>query len=180
MLLAAPDCFSLRSSFLPRSFRFRNSRGLSLNSHRTWTSRPRASLITTPDSFQVGRLIGSYGFMNITRYCCIIFPSLVAKKRREIICNLCGFCLLKRTVKLKCQYRWLNGTFCLNARNLQFGLGSQKELRPGIERNLIESNEIDLTSWTSIDTLSTFSPVWLPRKAKKIKERKICVSVNRR
>ncbi|XP_019081781.1 uncharacterized protein LOC100264883 isoform X2 [Vitis vinifera] len=68
MLLAAPDCFSLRSSFLPRSFRFRNSRGLSLNSHRTWTSRPRASLITTPDSFQVGRLIGSYGFMNITSY----------------------------------------------------------------------------------------------------------------
>ncbi|KAL6320075.1 hypothetical protein AAG906_004474 [Vitis piasezkii] len=68
MLLTAPDCFSLRSSFLPRSFRFRNSRGLSLNSHRTWTSRPRASLITTPDSFQVGRLIGSYGFMNITSY----------------------------------------------------------------------------------------------------------------
>nr|GMD56599.1 Cyclin-dependent kinase [Ipomoea batatas] len=31
-------------------------------------SRCKASLIMDPDSFQVGRLIGSYGFMNITSY----------------------------------------------------------------------------------------------------------------
>ncbi|TXG48735.1 hypothetical protein EZV62_024610 [Acer yangbiense] len=71
MLLTATDCLS--SSMLssislslrkPTAF----SKGLV---SRTRTSRLcRASLITRPDSFEVGRLIGSYGFMNITRYCC--------------------------------------------------------------------------------------------------------------
>jgi len=32
-----------------------------------------ASLITSADSFEVGRLIGSYGFMNVTRYSHWIF-----------------------------------------------------------------------------------------------------------
>ncbi|KAK4835820.1 hypothetical protein QYF36_014948 [Acer negundo] len=69
MLLTAPDCLS--SSMLssvslslrkPTAF----SKGLV---SRTRTSRLcRASLITSPDSFEVGRLIGSYGFMNITSY----------------------------------------------------------------------------------------------------------------
>lgn len=49
-----------------------NSRG------RKWPTRRlhavTASLITSADSFEVGRLIGSYGFMNVTRYShCIIF-----------------------------------------------------------------------------------------------------------
>ncbi|CAI0383924.1 unnamed protein product [Linum tenue] len=37
-----------------------------LNSPKRW--RCRASLITTSDSFEVGALVGSYGFMNVTRY----------------------------------------------------------------------------------------------------------------
>ncbi|WMV20908.1 hypothetical protein MTR67_014293 [Solanum verrucosum] len=49
---------------------------LNLNSNLTRTIRPRravvglcvASLITNSDSFEVGRLIGSYGFMNVTSY----------------------------------------------------------------------------------------------------------------
>ncbi|KAK9206116.1 hypothetical protein WN943_016389 [Citrus x changshan-huyou] len=74
MLLTAPDCFS--SSLLPFAS-IKNStaavilKRFRLNSvSRTGTSRRlcRASLITSPDSFEVGRLIGSYGFMNITSY----------------------------------------------------------------------------------------------------------------
>ncbi|KAH9728132.1 protein kinase domain-containing protein [Citrus sinensis] len=74
MLLTAPDCFS--SSHLPFAS-IKNStaavilKRFRLNSvSRTGTSRRlcRASLITSPDSFEVGRLIGSYGFMNITSY----------------------------------------------------------------------------------------------------------------
>ncbi|CAL1405568.1 unnamed protein product [Linum trigynum] len=37
-----------------------------LNSPKRW--RCRASLITTSDSFEVGALVGSYGFMNVTSY----------------------------------------------------------------------------------------------------------------
>ncbi|CAI0383923.1 unnamed protein product [Linum tenue] len=37
-----------------------------LNSPKRW--RCRASLITTSDSFEVGALVGSYGFMNVTRF----------------------------------------------------------------------------------------------------------------
>uniref|UniRef100_A0A2P2L6U1 Uncharacterized protein MANES_09G127400 n=1 Tax=Rhizophora mucronata TaxID=61149 RepID=A0A2P2L6U1_RHIMU len=78
MLLA--DCFlswmlpsssSSSSSFSQaRKFSFTSSSRTSLNSlSRTRTTRPcRASLITDPDSFEVGRLIGSYGFMNVTSY----------------------------------------------------------------------------------------------------------------
>lgn len=29
----------------------------------------RAALITNPDDFEVGRFVGSYGFMNVTRLC---------------------------------------------------------------------------------------------------------------
>ncbi|XP_024044294.1 uncharacterized protein LOC18048871 isoform X4 [Citrus clementina] len=74
MLLTAPDCFS--SSHLPFAS-IKNStaavilKRFRLNSvSQTRTSRRlcRASLITSPDSFEVGRLIGSYGFMNITSY----------------------------------------------------------------------------------------------------------------
>lgn len=80
MLLTAPDCFS--SSHLPFAS-IKNStaavilKRFRLNSvSRTGTSRRlcRASLITSPDSFEVGRLIGSYGFMNITRLTYNNFP----------------------------------------------------------------------------------------------------------
>lgn len=80
MLLTAPDCFS--SSLLPFAS-IKNStaavilKRFRLNSvSRTGTSRRlcRASLITSPDSFEVGRLIGSYGFMNITRLTYNNFP----------------------------------------------------------------------------------------------------------
>lgn len=80
MLLAAPDCFSssaasstLSSSLSHnRKFSFLFSKAsVSINSPiRTRSIRLcTASLITNPDSFEVGKLIGSYGFMNVTRYC---------------------------------------------------------------------------------------------------------------
>ncbi|KAG8647934.1 uncharacterized protein LOC110623401 isoform X2 [Manihot esculenta] len=79
MLLAAPDCFSssaasstLSSSLSHnRKFSFLFSKAsVSINSPiRTRSIRLcTASLITNPDSFEVGKLIGSYGFMNVTSY----------------------------------------------------------------------------------------------------------------
>jgi hypothetical protein len=67
MLLAAPDCLtSLR--YKPTFLFPRGSRSKSVS--RTRARRLcKASLITNSDSFEVGRLFGSYGFMNITRYC---------------------------------------------------------------------------------------------------------------
>lgn len=157
MLLSAPDCISLRSSFLPRSFCSTNSKALSLNSQRIWASRSRASLITTPDSFQVGRLIGSYGFMNITRYYCTIFPQFgCQEKKRKFVCFCVVFFLLKRTVKFKYQYRWLVTWYhCFSwiflAAKRSWGWGWNEK-----ERDLNESNQIDLTSWTSILAISIF------------------------
>lgn len=81
MLLTAPDCFfssSMLFSMVP--LKPTTTAGLRLNS----LSRNReckACLITSPDSFEVGRLIGSYGFMNITRFVlfnlCILFCGLI-------------------------------------------------------------------------------------------------------
>ncbi|KAL7003818.1 hypothetical protein U1Q18_004962 [Sarracenia purpurea var. burkii] len=80
MILTAPDCFfasgalSLSST---RSSLCNRSQGLfgrfDVNSEKMTTTprmfrRCKASLITDPESFEVGRLIGSYGFMNITSY----------------------------------------------------------------------------------------------------------------
>ncbi|KAL3565240.1 hypothetical protein D5086_033286 [Populus alba] len=75
MILVSPDCLSTSSS----SMLF--SRNPMLSSHLCFTIRRRtfrtktsrrlcvaSSLITSPESFEVGRLIGSYGFMNITSY----------------------------------------------------------------------------------------------------------------
>ncbi|KAL5834639.1 hypothetical protein ACOSQ4_014136 [Xanthoceras sorbifolium] len=68
MLLTTPDCLSsslLSSVSLRKPTAFFSNQLLS----RTRMSRLcTATLITTPDSFEVGRLIGSYGFMNITSY----------------------------------------------------------------------------------------------------------------
>lgn len=77
---AVADCLSKCGS----SFAARSSSSsfcgiglrLNLNSNINRTIRPRqafvglcvASLITDSDSFEVGRLIGSYGFMNVTSY----------------------------------------------------------------------------------------------------------------
>ncbi|XVF30504.1 hypothetical protein REPUB_Repub16aG0063800 [Reevesia pubescens] len=67
MLLTIPDCFS--SSTCPLFPLSRKPQVSSRVSRRTRSSRLcTASLITSPDSFQVGRLIGSYGFMNVTSY----------------------------------------------------------------------------------------------------------------
>ncbi|GLT95069.1 hypothetical protein SLE2022_127740 [Rubroshorea leprosula] len=76
MLLVAPDCFLSSSSSLSLLFPFSPKpkaillKGANVNSvSRTRVARLcRASLITNPDSFEVGRLIGSYGFMNVTSY----------------------------------------------------------------------------------------------------------------
>lgn len=43
------------------------SPALSFRRRRAGGRYCKASLITNSDSFEVGRLIGSYGFMNITR-----------------------------------------------------------------------------------------------------------------
>lgn len=74
MILVSPDCLS--NSYSSMLF----SRNPMLSSHLCFTIRRRtfrtktsrrlcvaSSLITSPESFEVGRLIGSYGFMNITR-----------------------------------------------------------------------------------------------------------------
>ncbi|XVF56565.1 hypothetical protein PTKIN_Ptkin06aG0131400 [Pterospermum kingtungense] len=75
MIFTKPDCFSSSTSLLfslSRKPTFLFSKRLRMSN---WVSRRTrstplctASLITTPDSFEVGRLIGSYGFMNVTSY----------------------------------------------------------------------------------------------------------------
>ncbi|KAL5542082.1 hypothetical protein UlMin_009792 [Ulmus minor] len=65
MLLRPPDCLSLVQR--PILFSPTTSSWNSLSTTRA-TRICRASLITNSDSFEVGRLIGSYGFMNITSY----------------------------------------------------------------------------------------------------------------
>ncbi|XP_065854292.1 uncharacterized protein [Euphorbia lathyris] len=76
-MYSVPLDFSSASSILSSSLTFcrlRSSMPLKFPSFFNSSSRTgsprlcRASLITTPDSFEVGRLIGSYGFMNITSY----------------------------------------------------------------------------------------------------------------
>lgn len=75
MILVSPDCLS--TSYSSMLF----SRNPMLSSHLCFTIRRRtfrtktsrrlcvaSNLITSPESFEVGRLIGSYGFMNITSY----------------------------------------------------------------------------------------------------------------
>ncbi|WCJ27783.1 Protein kinase superfamily protein [Euphorbia peplus] len=65
---------SSASSMLSSSFTFRRLRASTRSNIPTFFNSPtrirssRASLITTPDYFEVGRLISSYGFMNITSY----------------------------------------------------------------------------------------------------------------
>lgn len=97
MLLTAPDCLS--SSLLPFAS-IKNStaavilKRFRLNSvSRTRTSRRlcRASLITSPDSFEVGRLIGSYGFMNITRLTYNNFPFFFKLKEAKSFLFICLF-----------------------------------------------------------------------------------------
>ncbi|XP_058086807.1 uncharacterized protein LOC131233942 isoform X2 [Magnolia sinica] len=61
-----------------RSFDFRTDSGCRFHHYMWKISRPKcevrgfpsfkASLISNPDDFEVGRLVGSYGFMNITSY----------------------------------------------------------------------------------------------------------------
>lgn len=70
MLLTTPDCFSTGLRIQRPTPLFSTASASSFNSlSRTRTSRVcKASLITNSDSFEVGRLIGSYGFMNVTRY----------------------------------------------------------------------------------------------------------------
>ncbi|KAI4322021.1 hypothetical protein L6164_021749 [Bauhinia variegata] len=68
LLASSPECFSCFRSirenifFIPKSPNFN-----SLNRIRK-TRLCKATLITNSDCFQVGRLVGSYGFMNITSY----------------------------------------------------------------------------------------------------------------
>lgn len=75
---AVADCLSkCGTSFVARSSSssfYGIGLSLSLNSNLPCPIRPRraiglcvASLITNSDSFEVGKLIGSYGFMNVTR-----------------------------------------------------------------------------------------------------------------
>ncbi|KAE8077488.1 hypothetical protein FH972_016048 [Carpinus fangiana] len=67
MLLAAPDCLtSLR--YKPTFLFPRGSRSKSVSRTRTRRRLCKATLITNSESFEVGRLFGSYGFMNITSY----------------------------------------------------------------------------------------------------------------
>ncbi|XP_021282358.1 uncharacterized protein LOC110415143 [Herrania umbratica] len=75
MLLTTSNCFSSSCSLLSSLSRkpiflfSKKPRVSCCVSSRTRSSRLcRASLITSPDSFEVGRLIGSYGFMNVTSY----------------------------------------------------------------------------------------------------------------
>ncbi|XP_024018037.1 uncharacterized protein LOC21393593 isoform X3 [Morus notabilis] len=70
MLLPSPDCLSsLRLVHRPTLLLFPSNSSFSSLVSRTRTNRLcRASLITNSDSFEVGRLIGSYGFMNVTSY----------------------------------------------------------------------------------------------------------------
>ncbi|KAJ6348567.1 hypothetical protein OIU77_006194 [Salix suchowensis] len=71
MILVSPDCFSTSYSSMLFSRNPMLSSHLCFTIKRTIQSRRlciASSLITSPDSFEVGRLIGSYGFMNITSY----------------------------------------------------------------------------------------------------------------
>ncbi|XP_012070228.1 uncharacterized protein LOC105632456 isoform X2 [Jatropha curcas] len=80
MLLASLDCFSFPSASSMLSSPLSRNRRLSSLCTKTLilTNSPSrtppnrfcctASLIMNPDSFEVGKLIGSYGFMNITSY----------------------------------------------------------------------------------------------------------------
>ena len=75
-----PDCFSCASTRVSYSFRGEQQQSFFTLNNSYYTvhnnrrkrsptfARCRASLITTPDSFEVGRLLGSYGFININRY----------------------------------------------------------------------------------------------------------------
>lgn len=92
MLLAPPDwLFPLRQIHRPNS------------PSRTRTTRLccKASLITNSDSFEVGRLIGSYGFMNITRYFLINTVSSVP------FLLLIAFRFYFIVLKIECFYCWL-------------------------------------------------------------------------
>ncbi|XP_038726117.1 uncharacterized protein LOC120017114 isoform X2 [Tripterygium wilfordii] len=73
MLLGCTDCIFSASMLNPisRSYDSLSWRGPSHNSLNRARKNRRlciTSLITNPDSFEVGRLIGSYGFMNVTSY----------------------------------------------------------------------------------------------------------------
>lgn len=72
MLLSPPDCFSsLRRIQTPTTRLFSVVLASNFNSLSvTRRNRPlcKATLITDSNSFEVGRFIGSYGFMNVTRY----------------------------------------------------------------------------------------------------------------
>lgn len=73
MLLAAADYLSFSSSVcFFRDFNFKL--GLNSRRRRVGVRCCRATLITSSDSFEVGRLIGSYGFMNVTRF--VLFSEL--------------------------------------------------------------------------------------------------------
>lgn len=68
-MLITTDYLSLSSSAC--FFKIRESNfniGLNLRRRRVCGRCCKASLITNSDSFEVGRLIGSYGFMNVTRF----------------------------------------------------------------------------------------------------------------
>lgn len=76
-MVTAPDCFAasggLSLSSRDKPMRFFGRFNLDIEkTTATGTSRRfrccKASLITNPESFEVGRLVGSYGFMNITSY----------------------------------------------------------------------------------------------------------------
>lgn len=72
MIITALDCFSMaattRSSLFHKSLRFSKVFKLNPVSSNRAFQRIKATLITNSESFEVGNLIGSYGFMNITRY----------------------------------------------------------------------------------------------------------------
>ncbi|OVA02885.1 Protein kinase domain [Macleaya cordata] len=81
MSITASDCYSICSrvstvSFLATSlihgssihFSSKNFLNLNLNYKKRRFRFCKAALITNPDDFEVGRFVGSYGFMNITSY----------------------------------------------------------------------------------------------------------------
>ncbi|CAM8944870.1 unnamed protein product [Rhodiola kirilowii] len=70
MLLTTPNHFtpsSYNSSVSPSSSSL-TRKSIIAAAHFTRRSRTRATLITNPDAFEVGRLIGTYGFINVTSY----------------------------------------------------------------------------------------------------------------
>ncbi|KAJ7982666.1 Tyrosine-protein kinase [Quillaja saponaria] len=69
MLASAPDCLSSFRSIYTNTLLLVPKVSCFNSMSRIRTRRPcKASLITNSDSFEVGSLIGSYGFMNITSY----------------------------------------------------------------------------------------------------------------